>query len=251
LLFLPQDSGIRSGTSARRLPAVIDIHGGPTSQSVRTFRPFTQYLVSKGYVVLVPNVRGSAGYGKTYASLDNKDFGGGPLKDVLACKSWLVGNAHVDPDRVAIMGESYGGYMTLAAATFAPTAFAAHIDLFGIADLKSLVEGFPTYWESAMPYIYQKFGNPNDPQDAAYQRARSPLYFADRIRRPLLIVQGENDPRVHKDQSDRLVNAVRRRGVPVEYVVIKGEGHGFSKTENRVRALEAADRFLAQHLAGR
>lgn len=251
LLFVPEDRGKPTRTNAPRLPAVIDIHGGPTSQSVRTFRPFTQYLVSKGYVVLVPNVRGSVGYGKTYTSLDNKDFGGGPLKDVLACKAWLVQNAHVDPNRVAIMGQSYGGYMTLAAATFAPTEFAAHIDLFGISDLKSLVEGFPTYWESAMPYIYQKFGNPNDPQDAAYQRARSPLYFAERIRRPLLIIQGENDPRVHKDQSDRLVKAVRRRGVPVEYVVIRGEGHGFSKTENQVRALEATDRFLERYVAGR
>jgi len=207
--------------------------------------------VSKGYVVLVPNVRGSVGYGKTYTSLDNKDFGGGPLKDVLACKSWLVENAHVDPDRVAIMGQSYGGYMTLAAAAFAPTAFAAHVDLFGISDLKSLVEGFPVYWESAMAYIYRKFGNPNDPGDAAYQRERSPLYFADRIQRPLLVIQGENDPRVRKDQSDRLVEAVRQRGVPVEYLVIEGEGHGFSKNENQLRAMEAVDRFLDRHLAQR
>ena len=249
LLFVPPD-GSGSKKTTRRRPALIDIHGGPTSQSVRTFRPFAQYLVSKGYVVLVPNVRGSVGYGKTYTSLDNKDFGGGPLKDVLACKAWLARHAHVDRDRVAIMGQSYGGYMTLAAATFAPTEFAAHIDLFGISDLKSLVEGFPVYWESAMAYIHQKFGNPNDPKDAAYQRERSPLYFADRIRRPLLVIQGENDPRVRKDQSDRLVEAVRRSGVPVEYLVIEGEGHGFSKTENQVRALEAADRFLESYVGG-
>jgi dipeptidyl aminopeptidase/acylaminoacyl peptidase len=234
----------------RPFPALLDIHGGPTSQSVRTFRPFTQYLVSKGYVVLVPNVRGSTGYGKTYTSLDNKDFGGGPLKDVLACKSWLVSNARVDESRVAIMGQSYGGYMTLAAATFAPSEFAAHVDLFGIADLKSLVESFPVYWASGAAYIYQKFGNPNDPADAKYQHDRSPLYFADRIERPLLVIQGENDSRVKKDQSDRLVEAVRGRGVPVEYLVIEGEGHGFSKTENQLRALEAADRFLDKHLFG-
>ncbi len=242
LLYTPPGEG--------PFPALLDIHGGPTSQSVRTFRPFTQYLVSKGYVVLVPNVRGSVGYGKTYTSLDNKDFGGGPLKDVLACKSWLIANARVDEQRVAIMGQSYGGYMTLAAATFAPTEFAAHVDLFGITDLKSLVESFPVYWASSAEYIYRKFGNPNDPADARYQRDRSPLYFTDRIQRPLLVIQGANDSRVKKDQSDRFVEAVRQRGVAVEYLVIDGEGHGFSKTENQVRALETADRFLDRHLLG-
>ncbi|MEA2553079.1 MAG: hypothetical protein QOJ65_1255 [Fimbriimonadaceae bacterium] len=231
-------------------PAVLDVHGGPTSQSVRTFRPFTQYLVSKGYVVFVPNVRGSVGYGKTYTSLDNKDFGGGPLKDVLACKAWLVANAGVDPKRVAIMGQSYGGYMALAAATFTPNEFAAHIDMFGIVDLKSLVESFPTYWASSANYIYKKFGDPKDPADAKYQHERSPLYFANQIQRPLLVIQGENDPRVRKNQSDRLVAAVRRNNVPVEYLVIPGEGHGFSRTDNNVRALEAVDRFLARYLGG-
>jgi dipeptidyl aminopeptidase/acylaminoacyl peptidase len=240
LLYAPQGDG--------SFPALLDIHGGPTSQSVRLFRPVTQYLVSKGYVVCVPNVRGSLGYGKTYTSLDNKDFGGGPLKDVLACKNWLVAEASVDPDRVAIMGQSYGGYMTLAAATFAPTEFAAHVDLFGIADLKSLVESFPVYWASSATYIHEKFGNPNDPEDARYQHERSPLHFVDRIERPLLVIQGANDARVKKDQSDRLVEAVSRRGVAVEYLVIEGEGHGFSRTENQVRALELADRFLDHHL---
>jgi dipeptidyl aminopeptidase/acylaminoacyl peptidase len=231
-------------------PAVLDIHGGPTEQSVRSFRIFTQYLVSKGYVVLVPNVRGSAGYGKTYTKLDDKDFGGGPLKDVLACKTWLVSNAHVDETRVAIMGASYGGYMTLAAATFAPTEFAAHVDLFGPSDLKSLVQSFPTYWASSATYIYKKFGNPNDPRDAQYQHDRSPLNYVDKIERPLLVVQGANDARVKKDQSDRLVEALRKRDVPVEYLVIEGEGHGFSKTENQQRALETADRFFDKYIFG-
>ena len=165
-------------------------------------------------------------------------------------KAWLVANAHVDAQRVAIMGQSYGGYMTLAAATFTPKEFAAHIDLFGIVDLKSLVESFPTYWASSATYLYQKFGNPNDPKDAQYQYERSPLYFADRIERPLLVIQGANDARVKKDQSDRLVEAVRHSGVPVEYLVIEGEGHGFSRTENNLRALEAADRFLDKHVFG-
>jgi dipeptidyl aminopeptidase/acylaminoacyl peptidase len=229
-------------------PAVLDIHGGPTAQSARTFHVFAQYLVSKGYVVMVPNVRGSAGYGKTYTKLDNKDFGGGPLKDVLACKAWLVANAHVDSRRVGIMGTSYGGYMTLAAATFAPTEFAAHADFFGPSDLRSLVQSFPTYWASSANYIYQKFGDPNDPKDAQYQHDRSPLNYVDKIERPLLVVQGANDARVKKDQSDRLVETLRRRGAPVEYLVIEGEGHGFSKTENQLRALETTDRFFDKYI---
>lgn len=229
-------------------PALLDIHGGPTAQASRVFRPFVQYLVSKGYVVMVPNVRGSTGFGKTFSKGDNKDFGGAPLEDVRACKAWLVANANVDPDRVAIMGQSYGGYMTLAAATFRPTAFAVHIDLFGIVDLKTLVESFPLYWASSAAYIYQKFGNPNDPADAKYQHDRSPLYAADKIQRPLLVIQGANDPRVKKEQSDRIVAAVKAHGTPVEYLVIDGEGHGFSKTENQVRALEAADKFLDRYM---
>jgi dipeptidyl aminopeptidase/acylaminoacyl peptidase len=241
-LYTPKGSG--------PFPAVLDIHGGPTAQSARTFHVFAQYLVSKGYVVMVPNVRGSVGYGKTYTKLDNKDFGGGPLKDVRACKAWLVANAHVDSKRVGIMGTSYGGYMTLAAATFAPTEFAAHADFFGPSDLKSLVQSFPTYWASSATYIYQKFGDPNDPKDAQYQHDRSPLNYVDKIARPLLVVQGANDARVKKDQSDRLVDALRRRGAPVEYLVIEGEGHGFSKTENQIRALETTDRFFDKYILG-
>jgi len=229
-------------------PAILDIHGGPTAQAPRNFRPFTQYLVSRGYVVMVPNVRGSAGYGKTYMKLDNKDFGGGPLKDVLACKRWLVKNAHVDPQRVGIMGASYGGYMTLAAATFAPKEFAVYADFFGPSDLRTLVQSFPTYWASSAAYIHQKFGDPDDPKDAQYQHDRSPLNYAVQIERPLLVIQGENDARVRKDQSDRLVEAVKRKGIPVEYLVIEGEGHGFSKTVNQVRSLEAAVLFFGRYL---
>ena len=241
-LYAPEGAG--------PFPSLISVHGGPTSQSLRDFSQFTQYLVSKGYAVLVPNVRGSTGYGKSYTKLDNKDLGGGPLKDVLACKQWLIANAHADPARVTIIGGSYGGYMTLAAATFAPTEFAAHVDIFGVSDLKSLVESFPPYWASFATFIYKKFGDPKDPADAQYQHDRSPLNFVEKIERPLLVVQGTNDARVKKDQSDRLVEALRARKVPVDYLVIEGEGHGFSKTENRQLAFETADRFLDKHIFG-
>jgi dipeptidyl aminopeptidase/acylaminoacyl peptidase len=210
-----------------------------------------QYLVAKGYAVLVPNVRGSTGYGKTYGALDNLDLGGGPLQDIVACKQWLVREAKVDARRVAIMGASYGGYMALAAAAFAPSEFAAYVDYFGISDFKTFVESFPPYWAVYSPYTHQKWGNPKDPAHARYQRERSPLHYADRMRGPLLVVQGENDAQVRKDQSDRLVAALEGRGVAVEYLVIPGEGHGFSKNANRLKAYEVTDRFLDRHLLGK
>jgi dipeptidyl aminopeptidase/acylaminoacyl peptidase len=231
-------------------PAVIDVHGGPTSQSRREFDLMRQYLVSKGYVVLVPNVRGSTGYGKSYAKLDNLDLGGGPLKDVVACKRWLVGTTAVDRQRVVVMGGSYGGYMALAAATFTPTEFAALVDFFGVSDLKSLVESFPAYWASWATYIHKKFGDPKNPAHAKYQRERSPLHFVDQIVRPLLVVQGEKDSRVRKDQSDRMVSRMRARRAPVHYLVLKDEGHGFSRNESRLAAYRAADHFLDRYLFG-
>jgi dipeptidyl aminopeptidase/acylaminoacyl peptidase len=231
-------------------PAIIDVHGGPTAQSRREFGGFRQYLVSKGFVVLVPNVRGSTGYGKSYTKLDNHDFGGGPLKDVVACKAWLTAHAAVDAQRVVVMGGSYGGYMALAAATFTPTEFAALVDLFGVSDLKSLVEGFPAYWMSGAESIYRKFGDPKNPADAQYQHDRSPLYFLDKVARPLLIVQGDRDARVKKDQSDRVVQALKQRNVPVHYLVLKDEGHGFSRTESVATTYQAVDRFLDRYIFG-
>jgi dipeptidyl aminopeptidase/acylaminoacyl peptidase len=241
-VFKPSGSG--------PFPAIIDVHGGPTAQSRRDFGGFRQYLVSKGFVVLVPNVRGSTGYGKSYTKLDNRDFGGGPLKDVVACKQWLAAHASVDAQRVVVMGGSYGGYMALAAATFTPTEFAALVDLFGVSDLKSLVEGFPAYWMSDAEAIYRKFGDPKNPADAKYQHDRSPLYFLDKVVRPILVVQGDRDARVKKDQSDRVVQVLKQRNVPVHYLVLKDEGHGFSRTESVVTTYHAVDRFLDRYIFG-
>jgi len=231
-------------------PAVIDVHGGPTAQSLRLFNNFRQYLHSKGYVVLVPNVRGSTGYGKSYTKLDNLDLGGGPLKDIVHCKKWLAENADVDPGKVVVMGGSYGGYMALASATFTPDEFAANVDYFGPSDLKSLVESFPPYWAAFATYIYAKFGDPKNPEHAKYQHDRSPLYFVDKITRPLLVVQGDNDARVKQDQSDRIVEALKKRKVPVHYLVIKGEGHGFSKESNRLATYKVTDQFLDRYIFG-
>ncbi|HSO40652.1 MAG TPA: S9 family peptidase [Labilithrix sp.] len=232
------------------VPAIIDVHGGPTAQSRRTFSPFRQYAASKGYAVLVPNVRGSTGYGKTYTRLDNLDLGGGPLKDVVACKRWLVANASVAADKVVVFGGSYGGYMALVAEAFAPDEFAANVDFFGVSDLKTLVESFPPYWASAASYIHQKFGDPKNPAHAAYQHDRSPIHFVGQMKKPLLVVQGDKDARVKKEQSDRIVQGLRERKVPVHYLILENEGHGFTKTENNLRALKLTDRFLDRYIFG-
>ncbi|MBK8937992.1 MAG: S9 family peptidase [Polyangiaceae bacterium] len=231
-------------------PALIDVHGGPTAQSKVGFVAFRQYLVSKGYAVLVPNVRGSTGYGKTYTRLDNLDLGGGPLKDVVACKRWLVERAKVDPNKVVVFGGSYGGYMALAAEAFTPDEFAANVDFFGVSDLRSLVESFPPHWQAFASYIYEKFGDPKNPAHAKYQYDRSPLNFTQNMKRPLLVVQGDKDARVKKDQSDRIVNALKDKKVPVHYLVLENEGHGFTKTENNLKALKLTDVFLDRYLFG-
>jgi dipeptidyl aminopeptidase/acylaminoacyl peptidase len=241
-LYLPPGPG--------PFPAVIDVHGGPTGQSHRDFSRMRQYLLSKGMAVLVPNVRGSTGYGKTWTRADNMDLGGGPLKDVVACKKYLVEQARVAADKVVVMGGSYGGYMALAAATFTPEEFAANVDYFGVSDLKSLVESFPPYWAASASYIYKKFGDPKNPEHAGYQHDRSPIYFVDRVVKPLLVVQGEKDVRVRVDQSERIVAALRQRKVPVHYLLLPGEGHGFTKNENYLKAYELTDRFLDRYLWG-
>lgn len=232
------------------VPALIDVHGGPTSQSRKTFSAFRQYLVSKGYAVLVPNVRGSTGYGKSYTRLDNLDLGGGPLKDVVACKRWLVANAGVANDKVVVFGGSYGGYMALAAEAFTPDEFAANVDFFGVSDLRTLVESFPPYWASMSSFIFQKFGDPKNPAHARYQHDRSPIHFVSQMKKPLLVVQGDKDARVKKDQSDRIVAGLSAQKVPVHYLVLENEGHGFTKTENNLKALDLTDRFLDRYLFG-
>jgi dipeptidyl aminopeptidase/acylaminoacyl peptidase len=231
-------------------PAIIEVHGGPTAQSTRSFATFGQYNVSKCYAVLYPNVRGSTGYGKSYTRLDNLDLGGGPLKDIVACKRWLVEHARVSADKVVVMGGSYGGYMALVAEAFAPDEFAANVDFFGVSDLKTLVESFPAYWASSASYIYQKFGDPKNPAHASYQHDRSPIHFTSQMKRPLLIVQGDKDARVKKDQSDRIASALKQQKTPVHYLVLENEGHGFSKTENNLRALRLTDRFLDRYIFG-
>jgi len=237
------------GASARaRAPALVWVHGGPGGQSRVGYNPLLQYLVNHGYVVYAINNRGSSGYGKTFYRLDDRLHGRADLDDCVASKKMLVDTGFVDPQRIGILGGSYGGYMVLAALAFRPDAFGVGIDIFGVANWVRTLESIPAWWESFRASLYEEMGDPA--VDLEMLRAISPLFHAERIRKPLLVLQGANDPRVLKVESDEIVEAVRRNGVPVEYVVFDDEGHGFRKKANQERGYSAVLGFLDVHLKG-
>ncbi|MDH3402751.1 MAG: S9 family peptidase [Acidobacteriota bacterium] len=226
-------------------PAVVYVHGGPGGQSRTGYNPLIQYLVNHGYVVYAINNRGSSGYGKTFYHLDDRRHGRDDLDDCVASKEMLVATGNVDPQRIGILGGSYGGYMVLAALTFRPEEFAVGVDIFGISNWHRTVQSIPPWWESFRAALEQELG-PFDDEEAF--REISPLFHADNIVKPLMVLQGANDPRVLKAESDDIVAAVRDRGVPVEYIVFDDEGHGFLKKENRERGYEGILEFLDQYL---
>ncbi|RTQ50768.1 S9 family peptidase [Hymenobacter gummosus] len=242
LLYTPL--GTKSGKT--KLPAVVEVHGGPGGQSVPTYHALSQYLANNGYVVLRVNNRGSSGYGKTFFAADDRKHGREPLWDCLAAKKYLASLGYVDTSRVAILGGSYGGYMTLAALTFAPQRFAAGVDIFGVSNWVRTLQSMPTYWEAKRQALYREIGDPTTELERL--RATSPLFHADQIERPLLVIQGANDPRVIKPESDDIVAAVKKKGGAVEYVVFDDEGHGFAKRANEQRAYESTLNFLNKYL---
>jgi dipeptidyl aminopeptidase/acylaminoacyl peptidase len=229
-----------------RKPAVVWVHGGPGGQSRRTYSGLLQYLVNHGYVVYAINNRGSSGYGRTFFKLDDRQHGETDLGDCVASKKFLTALGYVDPARIGIAGGSYGGYMVLAALAFQPDAFAVGVDIFGVANWPRTLSSIPPYWESFRKALYTEMGDPV--ADADYLRRISPLFHAGQIRRPLLVLQGANDPRVLKVESDEIVEAVRANDVPVEYMVFDDEGHGLRKKENQARGYRAVLEFLDSHL---
>lgn len=229
------------------LPAVVFVHGGPGSESRIGYKPLTQYLVNHGYVVYDINNRGSSGSGKTFYHLDDHRHGNADLDDVVASRAMLEQTGYVDAKRIAIMGGSYGGYMTLAALTFRPQAFAAGIDLYGVANWPRLLQNTPAWWEDLRRYLASEVGDVT--RDAEYLRGISPIFHAQNIVKPLLVLQGANDPRVLQEESDDIVAQARANHVPVEYVVFPDEGHGFRKTATQIAAWRAVKAFLDQHLA--
>jgi dipeptidyl aminopeptidase/acylaminoacyl peptidase len=205
-----------------------------------------QHLVNHGYAVLAANNRGSSGYGKRFYHLDDKRHGDVDLKDIVAGKTWLAAQPWVDGGRIGIIGGSYGGYMVGAALAFEPDAFAVGIDIFGVMNWVRTLENIPPWWQAFKESLFDEMGDPAT--DAERHRRISPLFHAKNIKVPLLVVQGANDPRVLKVESDEIVAAVRGNGVPVEYVLFPDEGHGFTKRENRITASDAFVAFLDKQL---
>ena len=234
-------------SAADRAPAALWIHGGPGGQSRVGYSPFLQYLANHGYVVLAVNNRGSGGYGKTFDKLDDQRHGEADLDDLVWAKRYLGTLGYVDTSRVAVAGGSYGGYLTLGAVTFRPDAFAAGVDFFGISNWVRTMRSIPAWWESFRKALYAELGDPNGADSVRLYRI-SPLFHADEIRKPLLVLQGANDPRVLKVESDQIVEAVRHRGGVAEYVVFPDEGHGFIKKENNIKAYRTALEFLDKYV---
>jgi dipeptidyl aminopeptidase/acylaminoacyl peptidase len=233
-------------TADNKVPALIWVHGGPGGQTRTGYSAFMQYLANHGYVVLGINNRGSSGYGKTFHTADDQKHGKEPLQDCLEAKKYLASLPYVDGSRIGIIGGSYGGYMTLAALAFHPDAFNVGVDIFGVSNWLRTLKSIPPYWESFREALYQEVGNPETQEEML--RAVSPLFHAEKIRKPLLVIQGANDPRVLQVESDEIVQAVKKNKVPVEYVVFPDEGHGFSKKKNEAEAYSRTRAFLDQHL---
>ena len=227
-------------------PALVWVHGGPGGQTTRAHSAVIQYLANHGYVVLGINNRGSSGYGKTFFAADDGKHGREPLWDTIEAKKYLQSLDYVDPDRIGIIGGSYGGYMVLSALAFKPGEFKVGVNIFGVSNWLRTLESIPPYWESFRQALYQEIGNPETQRDFLIET--SPLFHADKINVPLMVLQGANDPRVIKPESDDIVAAVEKNGVPVEYVVFDDEGHGFSKNKNAIEGYGRILAFLDKHL---
>lgn len=230
------------------VPALVWVHGGPGGQSRIGYSATIQHLVNHGYAVYAANNRGSSGYGKTFFHMDDRRHGEEDLRDIVAAGDWLREQDWVNPDQVGVIGGSYGGFMTAAALTFHPDAFEVGINIFGVTNWERTLASIPPWWESFREALYDEMGDPAT--DAERHRAISPLFHADRITKPLLVIQGANDPRVLQVESDELVAAVEANGVPVTYVLFPDEGHGFRRRENRITASEAYLEFLNTYLRG-
>ncbi len=231
---------------AENLPVLINPHGGPWARDHWGFNPEVQFLTNRGIAVMQVNFRGSTGYGRDFWEKGFKQWGLNMQNDITDAVNWLIRKGIADPDRVAIYGASYGGYATLAGLTFTPDLYACGIDYVGPSNLFTLLESLPPYWENEKQEFYIKVGDPV--RDYKLLRKVSPVFHADKIKSPLFVAQGANDPRVKKAESDQIVKALRDRGVAVEYMVKKNEGHGFQNQENRFDFYEAMERFLDKHL---
>jgi acylaminoacyl-peptidase len=233
------------------LPTVVWVHGGPWSRDANGYDRARQWLANRGYAVLNVNYRASVGFGKAFVNAGDREHAGKMHDDLIDAVEWAIREGIAERDKVAIMGGSYGGYASFVGATFTPEVFACALPIVGIADLVTLIESFPPYWTDFMEQFYRRFGDPRTEDGRAFLRSRSPLYRADRIIRPMLIAHGANDVRCTLQQSDAIVAAMQRHGLPATYVVFPDEGHGFARPENGLAYHAIAEAFLARHLGGR
>ena len=244
LLYKPK--GIKAD---EKVPALLWIHGGPGGQTRLNYSPSLQHLVNHGYAVLAVNNRGSSGYGKTFYAADDRKHGNEDLRDCVESKKHLATLQYIDTDKIGIYGGSYGGYMVMAALAFAPEEFKVGVNLFGVTNWLRTLKSIPPWWESGRKALYTELGDPFTADSVALYN-KSPLFHADKITKPFIVLQGSNDPRVLKVESDEIVAAAKKNGVPVKYVIFSDEGHGFVKKENNIKASEEVLKFVDKYLKG-
>lgn len=237
------------GVGRRRLPAVLNVHGGPWHRDSWGYNAEAQWLANRGYACVQVNFRGSTGYGKAFLNAGDREWGAAMHDDLLDAIDHLVSEGTVDRDRVGIYGGSYGGYAALVGATFTPDVFRCAVDMVGPSNLSTLIESVPEYWKPQIALFHTKVGNPET--EAEFLWSRSPLSRVDDIVIPVLIAQGKNDPRVKEAEAQQIVDAMAAKGLPYEYLLFTDEGHGLVRPENRERFYAAAESFLATHLGGR
>lgn len=236
----------KNAVAGNKVPALVWVHGGPGGQSVAGYSQAIQYFVNHGYAILAVNNRGSSGYGKSFYKMDNRNHGDKDLKDCVWGKKWLAQQSYIDPAKIGIYGGSYGGFMSLAGIIQYPNEFKVGVDLFGVTNWLRTLKSIPSYWESFRKALYDEMGDPAT--DSVRLRSISPLFNTDKIKTPLLVLQGSNDPRVLQVESDEIVAGAKKNGTPVEYVLFPDEGHGFRKKENQMKAAKVTLEFLDKHL---
>jgi dipeptidyl aminopeptidase/acylaminoacyl peptidase len=235
----------------KNLPMILNVHGGPWARDTWGLNSDVQWLTNRGYACLRVNFRGSVGYGKNFVNAGNREWGGKMHDDLIDAVNWAIEEGIADPGRIGIYGASYGGYAALAGAAFTPDVFKAAVSVVGPSSLPTLIESIPPYWVPLRKVFDVRVGNIDDPGDRKFLESRSPLFHAEKIKIPMLIAQGANDPRVKQTESEQIVEALKKRGCDVQYLLFPDEGHGFARPENRMQFYEVCERFLSKHLGGR
>ncbi len=236
-------------SAENKVPAMVWVHGGPGGQSRLSFFELIQHMVNQGYAILAVNNRGSSGYGKTFYKMDDQKHGDVDLKDCVYGKKYLQSLEYIDSTKIGIIGGSYGGYMTMAALTFTPEEFDVGVNIFGVTNWLRTLKSIPPWWESFKDALYEEMGDPYS-ADSTRLYNISPLFHTENVTKPLMVLQGANDPRVLQVESDEIVEGVKANGVPVEYVLFPDEGHGFRKKENQIKGYGQVVTFLDQYLKG-